>query len=106
VRRATQAARVSVSNDGDYVDVVGGTFRPRYADEGLVTAGRQCPRCKGSMLPEDDRQHGGTDWTCASCGHIEYGIRQGDAQLVDDATEGQYAKGLRKRDPMHGKIRL
>ncbi len=66
------------------------------------TPPRQCPRCQGLMIIEDDWY--GKFGTCITCGYVH------ETQVVDRqeiVEEERLAAGKqRRRQPSHGKLRL
>ncbi|MBM4415880.1 MAG: hypothetical protein FJ035_06485 [Chloroflexi bacterium] len=66
------------------------------------TTPKQCPRCRGLMIVEDDWY--GTFGTCIACGHVH---ETQVADPVDLLEEERLAAGKqRRRQPSHGKLRL
>ena len=61
---------------------------------------RSCPRCRGSMLFEEDWY--GAYSPCLSCGYVhEFGAT---AALELESEGGEHRQ--RRRQPSHGKLRL
>jgi DNA-directed RNA polymerase subunit M/transcription elongation factor TFIIS len=62
---------------------------------------RVCPRCRGSMILEEDWY--GSYSSCLSCGYVyEFGAIAEDLQN----EEGSEPHRQRRRQPSHGKLRL
>jgi len=62
---------------------------------------RVCPRCRGSMILEEDWY--GSYSSCLSCGYVyEFGAIAEDLQ----SEEGSGPHRQRRRQPSHGKLRL
>ena len=62
---------------------------------------RVCPRCRGSMILEQDWY--GSYSSCLSCGYVyESGAIAEDLQ----SEEGPEPHRQRRRQPSHGKLRL
>ena len=62
---------------------------------------RNCPRCRGSMIPERDWY--GEYSTCLSCGYVHEAVSTPPIDLPEDEVNGHRQ---RRRQPSHGKIRL
>ncbi len=63
---------------------------------------KNCPRCKGLMIKEDDSY--GRFGTCITCGYVHETQRADPQELL---AEEQLAAGKqRRRQPSHGKLRL
>lgn len=63
---------------------------------------RVCPRCCGSMIPEEDWY--GSYSSCLSCGYV-YEVGGMDAEELRN-EEGSEPHRQRRRQPSHGKLRL
>ncbi len=60
-----------------------------------------CPRCRGSMLREEDWY--GTYSTCLSCGFVR---EVGAVATLELENEFNEEHRQRRRQPSHGKLRL
>ncbi len=66
------------------------------------TPPKQCPRCTGLMLQENDSN--GKFSTCFACGYVHEQGRVDPAEILE---EERLADGKqRRRQPSHGKLRL
>ena len=63
---------------------------------------KQCPRCRGLMIIEDDWY--GKFGTCIACGYVHETQVADPAQLLEE--ERLAAGKQRRRQPSHGKLRL
>jgi len=63
---------------------------------------RLCPRCRGSMIPEEDWY--GSYSSCLSCGYV-YEAGAAAAEALQN-EEGSEPHRQRRRQPSHGKLRL
>ena len=61
---------------------------------------RNCPRCRGSMIPERDWY--GEYSTCLSCGYVHEAVSSPPIDLMEEENGSRQ----RRRQPSHGKIRL
>ena len=62
---------------------------------------RNCPRCRGSMIPERDWY--GEYSTCLCCGYVHEAVSAPPIELLEEEENGHRQ---RRRQPSHGKIRL
>ena len=53
---------------------------------------RQCPRCNGNMLPEEDEQHE-RQWHCLQCGKTLPWTEEAPVEESKKMREGYLAKG-------------
>lgn len=66
----------------------------------LSAAPRNCPRCRGPMIPERDWY--GNYSSCLTCGFVHESVSSPPIDLrLDDESPRQ-----RRRQPSHGKLRL
>ncbi len=66
------------------------------------TPPKQCPRCSGLMITEDDWY--GKFASCIACGHVHETEVADPQELLEE--ERLAAGKQRRRQPSHGKLRL
>lgn len=70
--------------------------------QSTIATPKQCPRCQGLMILEDDWY--GTFGTCIACGHVHETNKLDPEELLKE--ERLAAGKQRRRQPSHGKLRL